>query len=599
MNLDRLTKGQKRWNSVRVANSGRSGRLPVRATREGMALLVVLVLTMFLALAGYSYLDQMEKTAMRAAGEGESIQAERVLESGVEWCLQWIERPGDARQLAGGLVDNASLFAGVPLEPPVGRGSLTADGGWRFTVLASAADASQRESTNSNPQRSSNMPAEASWVYGMENLCAKVTLAQLIRWEAMEPGNAIQFFQGLPGGDPEGGMDSERIQLAVRHWGRTMARPGPRSGRATIDTLVADERSLEEHHWDQLWTGGDLNQNYQLDPWELRWRDQLPPWQSGAGRPGISSMPAQRSAIPSQPQSGGSALPGPQGWQQWIAEFSGCRNIRRDGQQRISINRPDLLRLHQDLLQIWPAPWASYLIAYRQYGGRPASNNSNRPQEASGSESTDYVPDFSVAGTTLIASPLDLIDSEVTIPAQSGEAPRRLTSPFQSNGQEFAEQLDRLVDDVWFEDVEYRDGVIDTLEAPLEVLRALPGVSEEVLARWVQVRQQNGGSQRSTPAWLVKEQVLDLKQLRLLLPWLTCRSDTYRVQVVAFRDAMTPMVRRVYLLDGRRDPAVSVPSQWLGEWDGGWSIDVLDPGDRSRASSGSNGSSGNQQRGEG
>jgi hypothetical protein len=559
-----------------------------------MALLVVLVLTMFLALAGYSYLDQMEKTAMRAAGQGESIQAERVLESGVEWCLQWIERPGEAREMAGGLVDNAQLFAGIPLEPPVGRGSPAVDGGWRFTVLSSAADASQQEPTNAGPQRSPSMQRESTLVYGMDNLCAKVTLAQLIRWEAMEPGNAIQFFQGLPGGDPEGGLSGEKIQLAVRHWGRGMVRSGPRTGRAAIDTLVADERSLEEHHWDQLWTGGDLNQNYKLDPWEVRWRDQLPPWQRGTGRSSQTSMPTQQSGIPAL-QPGGAQLPRPQGWQQWIAEFSGCRNIRRDGQQRIPINHPDLLRLHQDLIQIWPAPWASYLVAYRQYGGRPVSDNPSRPQGATGSESTDYVPDFSVAAQTIIASPLDLIDSEVTIPSQSGEAPRRLTSPIQSNGPEFAEQLDRLVDDVWFEDVEYREGVIDTLEAPLEVLRALPGVSEEVLARWVQVRQQNGAARRSTPAWLVREQVLDLKQLRALLPWLTCRSDTYRAQVVAFRDAMTPIVRRVYLLDGRRDSAVSIPAQWLGEWDGGWSIDELDPGDRSRTSSGS---SGIEQRGE-
>jgi hypothetical protein len=559
-----------------------------------MALLVVLVLTMFLALAGYSYLDQMEKTAMRAAGQGESIQAERVLESGVEWCLQWIERPGEAREMAGGLVDNAQLFAGIPLEPPVGRGSPAVDGGWRFTVLSSAADASRQEPTNAGPQRSPSMQRESTLVYGMDNLCAKVTLAQLIRWEAMEPGNAIQFFQGLPGGDPEGGLSGEKIQLAVRHWGRGMVRSGPRTGRAAIDTLVADERSLEEHHWDQLWTGGDLNQNYKLDPWEVRWRDQLPPWQRGTGRSSQTSMPTQQSGIPAL-QPGGAQLPRPQGWQQWIAEFSGCRNIRRDGQQRIPINHPDLLRLHQDLIQIWPVPWASYLVAYRQYGGRPISDNPSRPQGATGSESTDYVPDFSVAAQTIIASPLDLIDSEVTIPSQSGEAPRRLTSPIQSNGPEFAEQLDRLVDDVWFEDVEYREGVIDTLEAPLEVLRALPGVSEEVLARWVQVRQQNGAARRSTPAWLVREQVLDLKQLRALLPWLTCRSDTYRAQVVAFRDAMTPIVRRVYLLDGRRDSAVSIPAQWLGEWDGGWSIDELDPGDRSRTSSGS---SGIEQRGE-
>jgi hypothetical protein len=555
-----------------------------------MALLVVLVLTMFLALAGYSYLDQMEKTASRASVQGESIQGERVLESGVEWCLQWMERPVEARQMAGGLVDNVQLFAGVPLEPPVGRGSLATDGGWRFTVLSSAADASQRESTSVNPQRPSSMSAEPTWAYGMENLCAKVTLAQLVRWEVMEPGNAIQFFQGLPGGDPKGGLDSEKIQLAVRHWGRSMARPGPRTGRAAIDTLVADERSLEEHHWEQLWTGGDLNHNYQLDLWEVRWRDQLPPWRGGTGRPGLASMSPQKSGISEQQRPEGSPLPRPQGWQQWIAEFSGCRNIRRDGQQRISINRPDLLRLHQDLVQIWPAPWASYLIAYRQYGGQPVSGNSSQPQGALGSESTDHVPDFSVPGQTNIGSPLDLIDSEVTIPAKSGETAKRLTSPFQSKGPEFAEQLDRLVDDVWSEDVEYRDGVIDTLEAPLEVLRALPGVSEEVLARWVQVRQQNGAAQRSTPAWLVKEQVLDLKQMRVLLPWLTCRSDTYRVQVVAFRDAMTPVLRRVYLLDGRRDPAVSIPTQWLGEWDGGWSIEVLDPADRSRASSGSVGS---------
>jgi hypothetical protein len=595
MSQDPFSKGRKRVSRERGAPMGRTVRSGVRATREGMALLVVLVLTMFLALAGYSYLDQMEKTAIRAASEGESIQAERVLESGVEWCLQWIERPGDARELAGGLVDNPQLFAGVPLEPPVGRGSLADDGGWRFTVLSSAIDALQKEPRNGNPRTSSGISAESTLVYGMDNLCAKVTLAQLIRWEAMEPGNAIQFFQGLPGGDPEGGLDNEKIQLAVRHWGRSMARPGPRTGRATIDNLVADERSLEEHHWDQLWTGGDLNQNYQLDPWEVRWRDQLPPWQRGTGRPNLTSMPSQQSGISAQQRPGGSQVPPPQGWQQWIAEFSGCRNVRRDGQPRISINRPDLLRLHQDLIQVWPAPWASYLIAFRQYGGRPASDDSSRPQGATGSESTDYVPDFSVAGRTLIGSPLDLIDSEVTIPAQSGQAARKLTSPIQSNGPEFAEQLDRLVDDVWFEDVEYREGVIDTLEAPLEVLRALPGLSEEVLGRWVQVRQQNGAARRSTPAWLVREQVLDLKQLRTLLPWLTCRSDSYRAQVVAFRDAMTPMVRRVYLLDGRRDPAVSIPSQWLGEWDGGWSIDVLDPGDRSSASSRS---SGIEQRGE-
>lgn len=594
MNKDCLANGRERGSSVLVTLLGRARRHGGRASREGMALLVVLVLTMFLALAGYSYLDQMEKTAMRAAGQGESIQAERVLESGVEWCLQWIERPGEAREMAGGLVDNAQLFAGIPLEPPVGRGSRAVDGGWRFTVLSSAADASQQEPTNAGPQRSPSMQRESTLVYGMDNLCAKVTLAQLIRWEAMEPGNAIQFFQGLPGGDPEGGLSGEKIQLAVRHWGRSMVRSGPRTGRAAIDTLVADERSLEEHHWDQLWTGGDLNQNYKLDPWEVRWRDQLPPWQRGTGRSSQTSMPTQQSGIPAL-QPGGAQLPHPQGWQQWIAEFSGCRNIRRDGQQRIPINHPDLLRLHQDLIQIWPAPWASYLVAYRQYGGRPISDNPSRPQGATGSESTDYVPDFSVAAQTIIASPLDLIDSEVTIPSQSGEAPRRLTSPIQSNGPEFAEQLDRLVDDVWFEDVEYREGVIDTLEAPLEVLRALPGVSEEVLARWVQVRQQNGAARRSTPAWLVREQVLDLKQLRALLPWLTCRSDTYRAQVVAFRDAMTPIVRRVYLLDGRRDSAVSIPAQWLGEWDGGWSIDELDPGDRSRTSSGS---SGIEQRGE-
>jgi hypothetical protein len=591
MKLDHLSKDKERKRGVkpvRVAPMGGNGRLGVRATREGMALLVVLVLTMFLALAGYSYLDQMEKTAMRAAGQGESIQAERVLESGVEWCLRWIEQPGEARETVGGLVDNAQLFAGIPLEPPVGRGSPATDGVWRFTVLSSAADALRREPMNSNPQRSSSMPTESTLVYGMDNLCAKVTLAQLIRWEAIEPGNAIQFLKGLPGGEPEGGFDGEKIQLAVRHWSRSMERPGPRTGRATIDTLVSDERSLEEHHWDQLWTGGDLNQNYQLDLWEVQWRDQLPPWQRGPGRPGLNSMPVQQ-------RPGVSQLPRPQGWQHWIAEFSGCRNIRRDGQQRISINRPDLLRLHQDLIQIWPAPWASYLIAYRQYGGRPASDKSNSPQGAAGSESTDFVPDFSVAGGTIIASPLDLIDSEVTVPSKSGEAARKLTSPIQSNGPEFAEQLDRLVDDVWFEDVEYREGVIDTLEAPLEVLRALPGVSEEVLTRWVQVRQQNGAARRSTPAWLVREQVLDLKQLRALLPWLTCRSDTYRAQVVAFRDAMTPILRRVYLLDGRRDPAVSVPSQWLGQWDGGWSIGVLDPGDRPVASGGS---SGIEQRGE-
>ena len=102
-----------------------------------------------------------------------------------------------------------------------------------------------------------------------------------------------------------------------------------------------------------LWFGGDLNQNYRLDPIEVQLLERLSRSERGAAP---SSRPAANADSRWRPL------------QRYLTWTQGERNERRDGSPRIFLNQANLQQLHQQLTTILPVDLANFVIAYRFFG---------------------------------------------------------------------------------------------------------------------------------------------------------------------------------------------------------------------------------------
>ena len=105
----------------------------------------------------------------------------------------------------------------------------------------------------------------------------------------------------------------------------------------------------------QLLFGADINRNGQLDPHEL---DEE------------TTSVVGRSTI----------RPSFRGWSAYLTLYSLEWNVNPDGQPRIYLNEPDLNKLYDQLEAVFPADWATFIIAYRQAG--PYHGHERRPKPA-------------------------------------------------------------------------------------------------------------------------------------------------------------------------------------------------------------------------
>ena len=121
-------------------------------------------------------------------------------------------------------------------------------------------------------------------------------------------------------------------------------------------------------------------------------------------------------------------------------------------------------------------------------------------------------------------------------------------------------------------------GRINLLEAPEEVLAAVPGMTEE-LARRIKTQRQaastGGDEARRHPTWLLADGLVDLEQMKKLLPYVTCGGDVYRGQVVGFFDEQGPVSRSEVVIDATSSPARQVYYKDLRLLGRGFSLDAL------------------------
>lgn len=524
--------------------------------RHAMALLVVMVIVTLVALAAYGFNQQMTDAYRSSKLQIERSQARLTAMSGVEALRVSMEQPRGAR-LAWHR-DAPETFTAVPIEQ---ESNATADdeAQWSFSVLAPA-DPSEEESPTD---------AAKAWRFGLTNESAKINMMVLDQWAQAEPGQATKALMNLPG------MDHAMAQALLRAY--EINDTAPATAMSLSDRLgslasentagIGGEASRGEdgasqwtRRWAMGWTGGDWDQNYQLDALELSLLDQ-------------KNSPGQLNTVDAP------TTAAPPAWRDYLTFDSGQKNESLAGQPRVFLNGTDLQKLHQDLMTIWPADWANFVIAARQFGIRQITSSS---QNASSVSSAGWTPDFSTPASVRITSSLELIGATVEIP-QPNEKPLPIRSPFSDDLGDRSNYIGRLVDDVTVNPSSVIVGQVDVMEAPRPVLLGIPAMTAEIADQIIQQRGSqlgsatptDSGASRDTIAWLLAENVVDLPTFIKLQPWITVGGDCYHAQIVAFRDPLSPTFRCTVTLDGSA-PHVAVRNfrQW-NAWGKGFTIDDL------------------------
>lgn len=573
---------------------------PTMAARRGMALLIVMVLTMLLALAAYRFSFYMESQYRVTRIAEEQAQARLAALSGIEIAAALLELAPLQRQSLGGLHDNATLFQSVGIEgddaagsgmkavasrgsaaavsnspsnssPSVASRSVSASvsataaqgtvgSSWRVSLVAPLGDNNASTSGAFTPT-ASRSPVNASDAsgraaapirFGLVNESAKLHIPTLLKWEQLNPGNTRMALLRLPG------ATETMVDAWLQRQGVSSASNSAGVGSELRERLSQQGNRTQlqsANEWLKYqWLGGDLNQNFLLDPLESQLAARLFADQEGASAANLPNSNASSAADASG------------GWQRFLTWDSGVRNESATGQPRVNLNARDLVQLHRDLTQVWSLEWANFVIAVRQFG-----RSAEQPGEALSAAS--WTLDFGKPATYLLTSLTELLEVQVVVPNGSGN--QRLQNPFSSDLSGTSNYLDRLLDESTLEVESALVGRVDLTDAPVEVLAAIPGVDLALAQNIVQRRAAQDTATGRSIAWLLQEKLVTPEQLQSLESYLTSRSDVYSLQAVGFRDGRTPVYRCSVTVDARLIPARILHHQTWHTWDRGFSIETL------------------------
>jgi len=551
--------------------------------RRGMALLVVVVLTMLIALAAYRFSFYMESQYRLTRLHEEQIQAELAALSGAELAASVAELSVNERESLGGLFDNPVMLRHVAIDAisELASRAESVDTNWRCGLISAAANGGDSTADASNAMNAIR--------FGFENESAKLNMQSLLEWDRRHPGHARATLLGLPGAT-ESPVDAWLQGLGITSQ-RTNAASGGNS--SLLDRLKA---SGEQNDLDSqtdplklLWFGGDLNQNYRIDPLELRLAEQLTDSNRSASSTSSSLTPLGAGRSSTQPPA----------WQRYVTWNSGQRNETMSGQPRINLNESNLQSLHQKLSATWPSDWANFVIAMRQHGASgpgisgPGNSGAGSPVvgEAASATSESSSPDFSKPSSYTFKSVLELVGAvvQITIPnpspsgdgkASSSTTKQTLRNPFSSDLSEARNYLGRVLDEATVDAAPFTSGRIDVSAAPAEVLAGVPGIDVALAQRIVQQRQTGSGAtatsgMQNTIAWLLEGGTVELGKLKEIEPYLTSRNDVYTLQSVGYRDSLSPVYRCTVTIDARQIPARILHHKNWHPWDRGFTMDQL------------------------
>ncbi|MBU6239344.1 MAG: hypothetical protein KGQ51_16095, partial [Planctomycetes bacterium] len=400
--------------------------------RRGMTLLVIVVLVMLISLSAYRYTFVMESEYRLTRLQEELVQARLSALSGIEYAAHLLEKPTSQRLGLTSPGTRERVFRrSTARDDSRSDSQSNRMSTWQFGLISPElenATPAPSASVNTNVG-SIGLEDRLQWHWGIENESAKLSIPMMVNFETLRPGHFRSVLLALPGMDEEA-TDAFLDQLGVPRVNGANRQNTPISG--AIDPSLRNEEGASRDRVRALWFGGDFNQNYRLEPIESQLMDKLSRSEAGA--------------VPSRSGSSSDAR-----WQplkRYLTWMNGERNEQPNGSPRIYLNQPNLQQLHQQLLAVYPAEVANFVIAYRQYGpfGRTvttasasatasapkpslstSSSSASSPSKGSVSgtspneitiSANEFVPVWTTPGTFMIQNPLDLVGATVSLPPE-------------------------------------------------------------------------------------------------------------------------------------------------------------------------------------
>lgn len=493
-----------------IASCGRGGAAARRSARRGMILIVVLVMVPLLALAAYSVAELMVAELEATLLQGQRLQAHALAESGIEAARLFLAQDVAVQRDSGGHYDNPALFR----EMLVLDGPTPYDRG-RFTLLAPRQEAG----------------VYSGMRFGLQDESARFNLNVLL-WidEQVEEGGR-QLLLALPGMTEDTAdaildwldEDDEPRQFGaeLEYYASLDPPYAPKNG--PLDTI--EELLLVRGVTPELLFGGDINRNGLIDPEEA----------DGLAALGLDAYYGELDL----------------GWSAYLTLYSQEANVAADGTRRINVNGNNVEELYTSLQEVFPAEWATFIVAYRLYG--PYTGNE------AGQSAANLQLDLSRRPRTQLTSVLDLIGTKVRVPQQDRQIV--VESPFSSDSAAMRDYLPELADRLTVHPQPVILGRININQAPAPVLRGIPGMTEDLVQTILaqrNVEHPDDPPGRTSETWLLAEELVSLDQMRQLLPFVTGRGSVYRVQAVGHFDAGGPVARVEAILDATRAPPAQV-----------------------------------------
>jgi type II secretory pathway component PulK len=473
-------------DGMRGARTGRETRC-MSPPRKALVLILVLIVVVLLSLGAYSFTNLMIAHHESARLTGEQLQTRVLVDSGVEATRVFLMQTKAEQIEAGGTFDNPEIFRGVTVvqgDTPRERAS--------FTVLAPNLDSS------------GNLGGVR---YGLEDESTRLNLNTLLSAEQMTEGAGKTLLMALPN-------MTEDVADAILDW--LDADDEPRELGAEIDYYsglspayapkngpleTVEELLLVRGVTPQLLFGSDVNRNGQLDPHEQ-----------------------------SDDATGGATDPvGFRGWSAYLTLHSLEWNVNPNGQPRIYLNQEDLQKLYDELSEVFPEDWVTFIIAYRQSG--PYTSTLRTAQPAAGKQL-----DLSKPAKTPIGQVLDLVGANVRHTFSGDSSPTFIASPFSDGLGAMGVYMPMLMDHVTVNPSLVIPGRININQASATVLAGIPGMTPEIVEQIVARRDvaptDNVGRRHET--WLLQEGVVTLSEMKQMMTFVTAGGSVYRGQVVGY-----------------------------------------------------------------
>jgi DNA uptake protein ComE-like DNA-binding protein len=293
--------------------------------------------------------------------------------------------------------------------------------------------------------------------------------------------------------------------------------------------------------------------------------------------------------------------PADPGWAAYLTVYTHEINVDSQGNPRIYINESDLNSLADNLTTALGEDLANYIIAYRLYGPSTGASGAQTPAPVVVTPAVGYkgartanaamiaAPASGASGTagfaplsssdrtavtgqmstdranssqrqmTKIKSLFDLVNSSVSVPTTTGQGPGQQTrtvsysSPLSDPGQQ-KQLLPLLLDKVTTTLDTDLPGRVNVNTASKTVIRTLPNLSETDIESILAQRPDPSSSEApdpifQTPAWLITEANVSPSTVKALEPFITSRSQVYRIQSVGYFDGEGPTVRVEAVID--------------------------------------------------